>query len=274
MIDEQAQTSRHLQLTSSKNPLLKEVRRAIEKGTLTESGLCVAETFHLLEEAIRSDCEIPVVIAADSVFSTVERRVQGLRTVQLIRVADALFGQIAATENSQGVMALVKPRVWDIDQLFRGQSLIVVLDGVQDPGNAGAIVRAAEAFGATGVILVRGTVSPHNPKTLRASAGSLFRMPFVSSLEEGLALAAITQRRLDLYAAMPRAERLAGDVNLRRRCALVIGSEGKGVSAKFASAALDIRIPTRGVESLNASMAAGILLYEAFRQRQLPDEPV
>ena len=174
-------------------------------------------------------------------------------------------------ESSQGVMALVKPRSRDMDQLFRGRSLVVVLDGVQDPGNAGSIIRAAEAFGATGVILVKGSVSPYNTKTLRAAAGSLFRMPFVPALDESLTLAAITQRRLDVYAAMPRAEKLAGDVDLRRRCALIIGSEGRGVSAALSSAALDIRIPTQGVESLNASVAAGILLYEAFRQRQLPE---
>jgi TrmH family RNA methyltransferase len=271
MFAERPQAPRATQLSSAKNPLLKEVRRAVDRGTLTTNGLCIAETFHLLEEAIRSDCVIDTVISAESVWTTVERRVSGLRKVQVIRVPDAVFSEIAATETSQGVMALVRPPEWQLDQLFRGKSLVVVLDGVQDPGNAGAIMRAAEAFGATGAIFVKGSVSPYNPKTIRASAGSLFRLPFAAGLDESLTMAVVTQRRLDVYAAMPRAEIVAGDADLRRRCAIIIGSEGRGVGQRFASVAQPIRIPTRGVESLNAAMAAGILLYEAWRQRQLPE---
>jgi TrmH family RNA methyltransferase len=274
MSAEHSQATRTLQFTSSKNPLLKQIRRAIDKGSLTEDGLCVAESFHLLEEAIRSDCQIPYVVGAESVYSAVERRVQGLLGVQTVRVPDALFSTISATETSQGVMALVRPAVWELDALFRGRSLVVVLDGIQDPGNAGAIIRAAEAFGATGAMFIKGTVSPYNPKTLRASAGSLFRMPTAAALDDKIALAALAQRRLDIYAAMPRALLTASEVNFRRRCAIVFGSEGRGVSESLASAALDVRIPTRKVESLNVSVAAGILLYEAWRQRQLPDEPV
>jgi len=151
--------------------------------------------------------------------------------------------------------------------LFRGQSLVVVLDGIQDPGNAGSIVRSAEAFGATGVLFLRGSVNPYHPKTLRAAAGSLFRMPVVYGLDEDLARAALEQRRLDIYAAAPRGAKHLKDVDLTRRCAIVIGSEGRGVSEKLRAAALDLRIPTAGVESLNASVAAGVLLYEARRQR-------
>jgi len=87
-------------------------------------------------------------------------------------VPDALFESIAGTESSQGVIALVAPPAWILEQLFRGRSLVMALDGVQDPGNAGAIVRAADAFGATGVMFMKGAVSPFNPKALRASAGS------------------------------------------------------------------------------------------------------
>jgi TrmH family RNA methyltransferase len=144
-----------------------------------------------------------------------------------------------------------------------------VLDGIQDPGNAGAMVRAAEAFGATGVIFVKGTVSPHHPKTLRASAGSLFRVPFAAGLEAPLVRAALEQHRLDIYAAMPwtGAERLAEDVDFGRRCALIVGSEGRGVSIELRGIAEDVAIPTAGVESLNAAVAASVLLYETRRQR-------
>src|SRR5579862_8152552 len=153
-------------ITSAANPLVKDIRRAIARGGLTDEGLCIAETFHLLKEALRSERDVPVVILSESARSSVG--VNGRRTVIL---PDPLFQSIASTETSQGVIALVRPPEWSIDQLFRGQSMVVVLDGLQDPGNAGTIARAAEAFGATGLIFLKGTVSPWNPKTLRASAG-------------------------------------------------------------------------------------------------------
>ncbi len=255
------------ELTSLQNPLLKDVRRAIAKGGLTPDGCCVAETFHLLEEALRSECSIPTVIASESVRATVERRIGRLRNIQLIRVPDSVYSEISATESSQGVMALVRPPKWELDGLLRGVPLVMILDGVQDPGNAGSIVRAAEAFGASGVMFIKGSVNPYNPKAIRASAGSIFRVPMVSAIDPTLALAALSQKKIDLYAAMPRANITVGEADLKRQCAFIIGSEGRGVSSGLQGAALDIRIPTSEVESLNASVAAGILLYEAWRQR-------
>jgi len=255
-------------IISSKNPLLKDIRKAVARGGLTESGLAVAESFHLLEEALRSDLEIAGVLASESVSATVLARLKGLRTIQTTTIPDSLLGGIAATETSQGVITLVRPRSWGLQNLFRAQSLVVVLDGVQDPGNAGAILRAAEAFGATGVLLVKGTVNPFNPKAIRASAGSVFRLPLVTQVTPDLAVATLKQHRLDVYSASAKGEKAVADVDLRRRCAIVIGSEGRGVSDAFRAEASGLRIPVAQVESLNAAMAAGILLYEARRQRQ------
>jgi len=260
-------------ISSAANPLVKSVRRAIARGRLTEEGLCVAESFHLLEEALRGDCAVKMVLAARSVESAVEAHVRRLAGIRLAVLPDALFQSLAGTESSQGVIALVEPPSWILEQLFRGRSLIVVLDGMQDPGNAGAIVRAAEAFGATGVMFLKGTVSPFHPKTLRAAAGSLFRVPFVHSVDAQLARAAFRQNRLDVYAGVPFVVRnhvkslVVAD--LRRRCAIIIGSEGRGVSENLRSGAIDLAVPTVGVESLNAAMAASVMLYEAHRQRSL-----
>jgi TrmH family RNA methyltransferase len=259
-------------LTSPANPLLKDVRRALARGGLTEQGYLVAETFHLLEEALRSDIDIKMVLTAESVHSTVRDHVRGLPSIRLVVVEDALFRKLADTESSQGVITLATPPVWKLEQTMRGQSLVVVLDGLQDPGNAGAIVRAAEAFGATGVLFTKGTVSPFNPKTLRASAGSLFRVPFVYGLDAQLARAALQQRQVVVYASLPQGGRNGSTppaTNLREKCALVIGSEAHGVSEQFRCGAIGLSIPTVGVESLNAAVAAGILLYEAQRQRSV-----
>lgn len=169
------------------------------------------------------------------------------------------------------MVALVELTGAPIERMFNDRSLVVVLDGVQDPGNAGTTVRAAEAFGATGVIFIKGSASPFNAKTLRASAGSLFRVPFAPAFDPVVARAALDQNRLTIYAAMPCGSAgrpiLIAEADFRLPCALAIGNESRGVSENFLSGAVTLTIPTAGVESLNASIAAAILLYEAHRQR-------
>jgi TrmH family RNA methyltransferase len=258
-------------ITSTANPLLKEIRRAIARGGLTAEGWCVAETFHLLEEALRSDCEVKIVLAAESVRSAAEGHVRGLGRIKVLVAPDPLLAGVSGTESSQGVITLLKLPEWRIEQVFRGCPLVVVLDGLQDPGNCGTIVRAAEAFGATGALFLKGTASPYNAKTLRASAGSLFRLPFLQGLDAALTRAALQQNRVDLYAGVPARAgvRLLAEVDFTGRTGLIIGNEARGVGSTLRRSALDVAIPTVGVESLNAAVAAGIMLYEARRQRAL-----
>jgi TrmH family RNA methyltransferase len=258
-------------ITSASNPVLKDVRKAISRGTLTSQGLCVAETFHLFEEALQSDCEVKAVLASQSAKSRAGRRLRryaapGLRFIVL---PDRLFQELSTTESSPGIMTLVRPPAWTLEQLFQGESLVVILDGIQDPGNAGAIVRAAEAFGASGVMFLKGTVSPFNPKTLRASAGSLFHLPIVHGLDARQARVTLQRTRMDVFAALPFGGKALDEVDLSGKCAIVIGSEGHGLSKGWLSETQGIHIPTNRVESLNAAIAAGILLYEARRQRTL-----
>jgi RNA methyltransferase, TrmH family len=236
---------------SDQNPLVRQIRRAVSRGGLTENGCAIAEGIHLVEEAIAARCQIRAVLATSP----------DPRFPDAKLVTDKTFRSLASTETPQGVLALVKPPEFTIESVIGAGALAVVLDGVQDPGNAGSIVRAADAFGATGAIFLKGSVNPYNPKCIRASAGSIFRLPVVTGavLEDlgGIAL----------YAAMPRAEKLIGEADFTVPCAIVIGSEGHGVRADLAERATGLRIPTSHVESLNAAVAAGVLLYEARRQR-------
>jgi TrmH family RNA methyltransferase len=215
-----------------------------------------------VEEALRSRCRVAAILASDSAASDAER-IAG--STDIVYLSDVLFQSIAATETSQGVMALVEPPKFGLETVFAGQALAVVLDGIQDPGNAGTILRASEAFGATGAVLLKGTVNPYNPKAVRASAGSLFRLPVVAGVDTSVLILAL--KDTTLYAAMPRAEQLASQADFVRACAIAIGSEGRGVGQEVQARAQGVRIPTRSVESLNASVAAGVLLYEAARQR-------
>lgn len=243
-------------MLSPQNPLLKSVRRAARQGSLTSEGWALAEGPHLLEEALRSRVEVHAVIVAEVAKVDVP---PNLRTV---RVSDAVFAQLATTETSQGVLTLVRPPEWRAGDLLLGVPLLAVLDGIQDPGNAGAILRTAEAFGLTGAVLLKGCVDPYNPKCLRAAAGSTFRLPLRSGVSEA------ELPSLHLYAADPRAATLLQEADLTGPCALIIGSEGRGVRPELAARATPIRIPTRTVESLNAAAAAAILFYEARRQRE------
>jgi len=241
-------------LISDRNPLLKEVRRLAAGGAPGGDRLVLAEGPHLLDEANRSGIEIHAVVLAESA-----PEIPGAGAARVVRVLDGLFNKLASTESPQGVLALVRLPQWNADDVMRGTPLVVVLDGVQDPGNAGAILRAAEAFGATGAVFLKGTVSPSNPKCLRASAGSAFRLPIVFEIPPGLAL----------FAADPRGALAVSQAQLRVPCAIVIGGEGSGVRPELAARAIGLKIPIVNVESLNAAVAAGILLYEARRQRSL-----
>ena len=251
-------------LTSARNPLLKEVRKAVLHGTTTDSGFCVAESLHLLDEALRSDCEIQAVIVSEGARAAVEDRSVHTR---ILALPDQLFRTLASTENSQGVIALVRPPRWTLEDIFRLPVLAVILDGVQDPGNAGAIIRSAEAFDATGVVFLKGTVNPYNPKAIRASAGSLFRVPLAAGVEPPTILDALEKNKIEVYALMPKGAVDLGACDLRRDCALIAGSEARGVGERLARIAIPVRIPAVKVESLNVALATGIALYEARRQR-------
>ena len=254
-------------ITSASNPVLKDIRRAVAHAGRTAEGWMVAETFHLLEEALRSGLDVPVVVAAEAVRGEVESHIRGRDGVRVLVVSDSLLGKVGSTETAQGVIALVRPPEWKLEQVFTGVPLVVVLDGVQDPGNAGAIVRAAEAFGSSGVLFLNGTVSPYHPKTIRAAAGSLFRLPFLAGLDAAPLQGELRQRQVCLCATDPRGDVPLERADLRGPVALVIGSEAKGVRVE---ASVKLRIPTRTVESLNAAVAAGVVLYEAARQRTRP----
>lgn len=254
-------------ISSGKNPLLKEIRRAAHRGTLTPDGCAVAEGFHLLREALRSRTPVKAILHAESAAPEVDRELTTTPPLRRIVLPDRLFHEIATTEHSQGVITLAAPPHWDWDHLLPTRPLLLVLDGLQDPGNAGGAVRLAEAFGATGVVFAKGSAHPWNPKTLRASAGSLFRVPMLAGVEPAEVRTRLESAGIDLYAAMPRGDTLLGDADLTRPAAFIIGSEGRGVSETFRLGLRTLRIPTEGVESLNAAMAAAVLLYEARRQR-------
>ena len=196
--------------------------------------------------------------------------------VPIISLNAAVFSSAVDTESPQGVAALVgTPRFSLAAALAGPRPLLLVTAALQDPGNFGTLIRSAEAFGATGVLALPGTVSVWNAKALRASAGSAFRVPVIYE-KSWPAFAALAERHIPIYATVPTGAAQdaipCSSADLAAPAAILIGNEGSGLSAEFLDrAAACITIPTPGpTESLNAGVAASILLYEAARQRASP----
>jgi TrmH family RNA methyltransferase len=183
---------------------------------------------------------------------------------------DVVFQSAAATETPQGVAALVKLKPHKLEELLSAPDpLIIGAAGVQDPGNLGTIIRSAEAFAAAGVLVGAGTVSPFNPKVVRASAGSLFRLPVVE-VEFAALVKMLRERGMKVLATSSHKGRPIHQSDLTRGAAVLIGNEGAGIAREVMRDVDElIAIPhAANVESLNAGVAASIVLYEAARQRQ------
>ncbi|HEV2491421.1 MAG TPA: RNA methyltransferase [Candidatus Acidoferrales bacterium] len=261
-------------ITSRENHWLKLFRATLQSARQEENRVGL-EGARLVAEAVRSGLTIEALL----VSASGERQLSALsamldRPTLILRTTDALFSSVAGTETPQGIAALVRPREFSFDDLLRGGvPLVVVLAGVQDPGNVGTILRSAEALGATGAIAARGTAHPHSPKAMRASAGSALRLPLVSGIAVPVAMAQLRVSGAKIVAATSStnaAARQPDTMDFREPIALLIGNEGGGLPAEIErSADALVRIPlAEPVDSLNAAVAASLLLYEAARQRR------
>jgi TrmH family RNA methyltransferase len=257
-------------ITSSDNRWLKRFRRALRQAEASEDGMVGIEGVRLVEDALHSRIEVAALLVSSSGEGHLSRIRPALPPdAPLLRTTDRLFAGVADTQTPQGIAALVRPRATQFDDLVRGLALVVVLAGVQDPGNVGTILRSAEAFGASGAVAAKGTAHAFSPKALRASAGSALRLPVVSGLALPVALAQLRMAGLKLYAASLRGTLPPARADLRAPSALIIGNEGAGVPAEIErSVDALLQIPIEApVDSLNAAVAASVLLYEAARQR-------
>jgi RNA methyltransferase, TrmH family len=263
------------------NPLVKQLRQAFSRAELTESGDCAIEGLRILEEAIRSGLRFSAVFFRESAQDRAERLLPQIGAqVETLLLPDKLFDSLVPRESPLGVAALVRLKEFSLDDLVESERLqvgpIVVLAGLQDPGNLGTILRSSEAFGSAGVVLGEGTVSPFNSKVVRASAGSVFRLPVIHTHGKSAAgkLGEISEKlRLQgvrLIATSSHKGTPLDRSDLKGKTAIFFGNEGSGLP-RDVMAKMDefISIPhTQQVESLNAGVAASIVLYEAARQRK------
>ena len=258
------------------NPLVKQLRQAFAHAERTEDGDCAIEGLHVVEEAIRSGLRFRAVFFRESAQAVLTRLMPQIGAhVETLLLPDKIFDGAVPSETPQGVAALVKLKEFSLEDLLERVQVgpIMVLAGLQDPGNLGTILRSAEAFGSAGAVLGEGTVSLVNSKVMRASAGSVFRLPVIVAKAAG-GLESISAKfrgqGVRLIATSSHKGTPLDQARLTEPSAIFIGSEGAGLPRLLmAQMEETIAIPhSPRVESLNAGVAGSVVLYEAARQRR------
>ena len=259
------------EIASPANSLIKVFRRALADGTTRQGWLAVEGPF-LLEEALNAGPRIKthsVIVAGGAAekFSALLARLPA--EAEVTKVPDRVFGSVAQTQAPQGVAALVEIPAYTLEQVMAMRdALVVVACRLQDPGNLGTMMRTALAFSASAFLTLQETVSPFNPKSMRSSAGAIFRLPLVCGLDPKEALPLLS-RRVGTVAADRNSPASLSQADLRGPLAILVGREATGLPediSRYASQLLSIPI-RKEVDSLNAATAASIFLYEAARQR-------
>jgi len=258
------------------NALVKELRQAFGRSERTEAGDVAIEGLRIAEEAIRSGLKFRAFFFRESAQGLAERLLPQIGShVETLLLPDKIFDAAVPSETPQGVAALVRLRESSLDDILERMQVgpLMVVVGLQDPGNLGTILRSAEAFGSAGAVLGEGTVSCFNSKVIRASAGSIFRLPViaakgVSELES--TMAKLRNQHVRLIATSSHKGTALDQANLTGPSDVFIGSEGSGLPRNLMAQVDElIAIPhTPQVESLNAGVAGSIVLYEAARQRR------
>lgn len=224
----------------------------------------------MLQEALREKVIVERIVFSDSLLKTSE----GASLYEIIidfhnsvYMPQNLFNGISNVENSQGILALVRFQQNMVESVPE-EGVLIYLDGIQDPGNMGTIIRSADAFGIRGVVLGAHSVDPYNPKVVRATMGSVFRVPIYSTYKEEEVDPLNWKKKRRVIAAELDNSISLNKVEFRQDDIIVIGNEGKGVSEEVLSrASLRMIIPMSGnAESLNAGVAASIIMYETNRQ--------
>ena len=258
------------------NPLVKELRQAFARAERTDAGDCAIEGIRIVEEAIRSGLRFRSVFFRQSAQNVAEKLLPQIGShVETLLVPDIIFDGAVPSETPQGIAALVRLRDFSLDVILERLQVgpVMVVVGLQDPGNLGTILRSAEAFGSAGLILGEGTVSPFNSKVIRASAGSIFRLPFMLAKSDGgieSVIGRLRSQNVRLVATSSHKGTPLDQARLMEPSAIFVGSEGSGLPRNLMAQVDElVAIPhAPQVESLNAGVAGSILLYEAARQRR------
>lgn len=255
-------------ITSTSNPQVKNLQLLAKKAKArNEQGVFLVEGMKMFQEAPRD--KIKKVYVSKSLYE--EKGRAFLKELEYEVLEDHVFAAASDTKTPQGILCVVEQYRYRLKDMISGENPhLLLLENLQDPGNLGTIMRTAEGAGADGIVLSRASVDLYNPKTIRSTMGSIYRMPFLytDSLEEILPV--LREHGIRTYAAHLQGKSSYDREDYRKGCAFFIGNEGNGLSEELSRKAdIWVRIPMHGkLESLNAAVAASILMYEVCRQRR------
>ena len=259
----------HKTITSIKNPIVQRCRAAAGGD---DAQALLAEGVRLCGEGLDAGLKVLAALVSPRLKEPALAERLRAATAEFAECSDEVLARVSALETHQGVAVVFGRPRWTNDQLLRSDlsPLVVAAAGVRDPGNLGALVRTSEAAGATGFVAMQGGADPFREKAVRGAMGSTFRLPTVYGFDAAALLELCRHQKLQLVVADGAGEKDYLDADWRRPTVLVIGAEAAGVPAELTRAAsLRVRIPiARKVDSLNVAVAAGVLLFEARRQRR------
>lgn len=258
-------------ITSSSNNKIKQVIQLKKKAKARmEAGLFLVEGIKMVEEALHFGIQ-EVFVSESKEAEILKQHGKILQTVSYEVVTDKLFGEMSDTVTPQGILATVKMPEYSLESILnKPEGHLMLLENLRDPGNLGTIIRSAEGAGATGVILSKESADIYNPKVIRSTMGSVFRVPFcyVEDLEE--TIFQMKKQGISIYAAHLKGKEAYESFDYTKPCGFLIGNEANGLTDEVSALAdTYVRIPMAGnVESLNAAIAASILMFEVARQRR------
>lgn len=267
-----------ISISSTDNNIIKEAAKLATKKHRDLQACYIVEGPNVIREAMAQKIKLQHLFFVESTalpssrlaeLDGLKRQVDQIR-VKAYEVSAEAFSKIVQTDTSQGVLAIAEKKVFTEKEFFRNkEGNVLVLDRVQDPGNVGTLLRTAEAAGLSGALLLKGCGDVYAPKTVRAAAGTLFRLPLLFAENPAEAITLLHKYNKTIYVAAAQAETYYFDCPLRENAAIVIGNEGNGAAEEWIQKADRlIKIPMEGqAESLNAALAGGIIMYEVRRQR-------
>ena len=255
-------------ITAASNQRIKNLMSLIQKAKARrEQDVFITEGVKMFLEAELDT--IKEVYVSESFFEKGTAR-EKIEQCNYEILSDELFKKVSDTQTPQGILCVIKQYHYDLEDLFQKENpLFLILEDIQDPGNLGTMVRTAEGAGVDGIIMTKGTVDIYNPKTIRSTMGSVYRMPFFYTEDLLGVMKQLQERKVTLYAAHLKGNQFYHQLDFKTGTAFLIGNEGNGLKEETAKAAdVYMKIPMEGkVESLNAAVASVILMYEAARQR-------
>lgn len=256
-------------ISSTSNAQVKQLIQLQKKAKVrTEQDVFIVEGIKMYQEVPKE--RLVHTYASESFYNKKKELFAG-REKDLTVLSDRVFESVSDTKTPQGILCLVKQYHYTLQELSGEKALIMALENIQDPGNLGTILRTAEGAGVTGILMTEGCVDIYNPKVIRSTMGSIYRMPFFYASDFSGAVQTLKKQGVTWYAAHLKGTQMHDEQNYTVPSGFFIGNESKGLTEETAALAdVYVRIPMCGkVESLNAAVASAVLMYEANRQRRL-----